>query len=151
MSAILGIDVKKLTDTAKIPTYATDGSGAFDIYSDEKVHVGSAPHMIHTGIAVAIPKGWMMIIIPRSSIGAKTGLRMPHSAGLIDSDYRGEVKILYETKTGAPWEWPTGEYIQKGDRIAQGYLLPVVKADFMVVDELDETDRGEGGFGSTGV
>lgn len=140
------VAVKKLTKTAQLPTYATDGSGAFDIYADENVIIkkGTHPYLVRTGLAMAIPKGWMMIIIPRSSAAIKWNLRMPHSAGLIDSDYRGEILVGYEYKG-------KGEHaISPGDRIAQGFLLPVNKAVFVEASELNKTERGAGGFGSTG-
>ena len=100
---------------------------------------------IPLGLAFEIPPGYAMFIVPRSSTGLKTTLRQFNSIGVIDSDYRGEVSALYD-RFGIK-----DEYIKKGDRIAQGFILPVAQVDFIEVDELSETERGTGGFGSTGV
>lgn len=148
------VKVKKLDEKAKLPTYATDGSGAFDIYASRERYlwpINGKPAMIETGLAMEIPEGWMMLIVPRSSIGYNTSLRMPHSIGVIDSDYRGEIKVMYENKLPKEEaEYASAYVISEGYRIAQGFLVPAVKAIFQEVDELSETDRGDGGFGSTG-
>lgn len=137
----------KTSPTAKAPTYGTEGAGAFDFYSSVSMMVpprGVAK--IPLGVKVAIPPGYMMLIIPRSSIGAKTPLRLANSIGLIDCDYRGEVMALYENKADAIGS----RTIAEGDRIAQGFLIPKVPVTFTEVDKLEETKRGEDGFGSTG-
>jgi len=142
------IQYVKTTPSSKIPTYATDGSGAFDFYSNVSMTVpprGVAK--IPLGVKVAIPPEYMMLIIPRSSIGSKTPLRLSNSVGLIDSDYRGEIMAMYENKPDAIGS----RTIAEGDRIAQGFLIPKIKVTFSEVDKLPETERGEGGFGSTGV
>lgn len=137
----------KTTPTAKAPTYGTEGAGAFDFYSNVSMTVpprGVAK--IPLGVKVAIPPEYMMLIIPRSSIGAKTPLRLSNSIGLIDSDYRGEVMALYENKPDAIGS----RTIADGDRVAQGFLIPKVPVTFTEVDKLEETKRSDGGFGSTG-
>lgn len=138
------IKVKKTTEGAKIPTYGTDGASAFDLYSAERTVVMNEPQRISLGIAVEVPKGYAMLIMPRSSTGLKTSLRMANSTGVIDSDYRGEISALYEAK---PREW---EPINVGDRIAQGMIVETPRVEFVEVDELSETERGNKGFGSTG-
>lgn len=137
----------KTSPTAKPPTYTTDGAGAFDFYSSVSMLVpprGVAK--IPLGVKVAIPPSYMMLLISRSSIGAKTPLRLANSVGLIDSDYRGEVMALYENKPDAIGS----RTIAEGDRVAQGFLIPKIPVSFKEVKELEETKRGEGGFGSTG-
>lgn len=142
------IKVVVLDGGAHLPTYATDGSGAFDIYSNEDRTVPfNGVTKIGTGLKMEIPQGYMMVIAPRSSTGTKTPLRMPNSIGIIDSDYRGEVMVLYENNKDAVGT----RVISKGDRIAQGFLLPVIRTTFEKVDKLSDTNRAEGGFGSTGV
>ena len=101
------------------------------------------------GLAFEVPKGHAMLLFPRSSTGLKTPLRMSNSVGVIDSDYRGEVCCLYDNE-GFNSSY-LDHHIYKGDRIAQGMILPVEQVSFLDVDELSETERGNGGFGSTGV
>lgn len=157
-SDILNVKVKKLTEDAIVPTYATDGSGAFDLYANEVVNIdyGKKPILIGTGLAFEIPKGYVMLIVPRSSTGLKTPLRQPNSIGVIDSDYRGEVKLMVENTIDSFQHTYDGEHyfnnwlVQKDTRIAQGFIIKLPQVNFEVVDDLSETDRGEGGFGSTG-
>lgn len=140
------VKIKKTHPNGKIPTYATDGSGAFDFYSAEDVPVFSqCPYAVNLGVAMEIPQGHVMLLFPRSSIGKNTRLRMPNSVGVIDSDYRGTIHALYENSDN---RWDT---INRGDRIAQGIIVPIPKVEFEEVEELSTTERGEGGFGSTGV
>jgi len=136
--------IKLLTDTATAPTYATDGSAGLDLYADDDAVIpesGSA--LIATGISVEIDADKVGLIWPRSGIAVKNGLDT--GAGVIDSDYRGEVKVLL---------FNHGEYaykIKRGDRIAQLLIVPCYRPKIEIVDSLDETERGAGGFGSTGV
>lgn len=139
------IKIKKTHPNGKIPTYATDGSGAFDFYSAEDVVVHeNYAKAINLGVAMEVPDGHVLLLFPRSSIGKKTWLRMANSVGVIDSDYRGTIHALYENVLG-------GDTILIGQRIAQGIIVPVPKVEFEEVEELSTTERGEGGFGSTGV
>ena len=139
------VKIKKTHPNGKIPTYATDGSGAFDFYSAEDVMVGETKvQAINLGVAMEIPEGHVMLLFPRSSIGKNTWLRMANSVGVIDSDYRGTIHALYEDRC-----W--GHTVFVGDRIAQGIIVPIPKVEFEEVEELSITERGEGGFGSTGV
>lgn len=140
------VKIKKTHPNGKIPTYATDGSGAFDFYSAEDVLVHKThAEAINLGVAMEVPDGHVLLLFPRSSTGKNTWLRMANSVGVIDSDYRGTIHALYENVV-----W--GNYlVQTGDRIAQGIILPIPKVEFEEVEELSTTERGEGGFGSTGV
>jgi dUTP pyrophosphatase len=138
--------IKERPDS-KAPEYKTDGSFAFDLYSDRDCTVvGNKPTLISLGVKVEIPSGYGMLIIPRSSIGSKTPLRQSNSVGLIDSDYRGVVMVMYESNR----DIAGSTIVRRGDRIAQGFLIPYVNVDFVEADELSETERGTGGFGSTG-
>lgn len=140
------VKIKKTHPNGKIPTYATDGSGAFDFYSAEDRTVFSQfPSAINLGVAMEIPAGHVMLLFPRSSIGKKTWLRMANSVGVIDSDYRGTIHALYDNIALERQE------INKGDRSAQGMIIPIPKVEFEEVEELTATERGSGGFGSTGI
>ena len=140
------VKIKKTHPNGKIPTYATDGSGAFDFYSAEDVKVGNGQvRNINLGVALEIPQGHVLLLFPRSSIGIKTCLRMANSVGVIDSDYRGTIHAMYENIFCVP------HHINQGDRIAQGIIVPIPKVEFEEVEELSTTERGDGGFGSTGV
>lgn len=139
------VKVKRLYDGAKLPTYGSDGAGCFDFYApaDNVLCTGEIAK-IPLGIAMEIPKGYVLLIMPRSSIGFKTPLRMANSVGVIDSDYRGEISALYENQDVGDF------HIAAGDRIAQGCIIPVPTVEFEEVNTLSETKRGTGGFGSTG-
>lgn len=136
-----------LEQGAKVPTYAHDTDAAADLYAADTVTLlaHSTSNMIRTGVHIGLPEGWMAIILPRSSIGAKTGLRLSNSAGVIDSSYRGQLGVLYDNISNSE------HTIHAGDRIAQLLVMPSYRFKATVVEALDETDRGEGGFGSTGV
>ena len=140
--------VKRVHKDAILPTYGTEGSGALDFYAAEDVTVWEErTYRIGLGVALEVPVGYVLQLVPRSSMGVDTPLRMPNSMGVIDSDYRGEVAAIYvndETKGMIPYQ------INKGDRIAQGYLVATPKINLVEVEELSDTDRGEKGFGSTG-
>ena len=140
--------VKRVHKDAMLPTYGTEGSGALDFYAAEDVTVWEErTYRIGLGVALEVPKGYVLQLVPRSSMGVDTPLRMPNSMGVIDSDYRGEVAAIYvndETKGMIPYQ------INKGDRIAQGYLVATPKINLVEVEELSDTERGDKGFGSTG-
>lgn len=137
----------QLEEGAQVPTYAHDSDAAADMYAMEDVeipaHFKSMP--VKTGVHIQLPEGWVAFILPRSSIGAKTPLRLSNSAGVIDSGYRGEVRALYDNIGDEPYQ------IHKGDRIAQMLVMPSYRFKANVVDSLEDSDRGEAGFGSTGV
>lgn len=131
---------------AKVPTYAHDSDAAADLYALEDVYLegGNKGIKIRTGVKIQLPEGWLALIIPRSSIGAKTPLRLSNSVGLIDSGYRGELGVLYDNISDDPYE------IKAGDRIAQLLVMPSYRFQPKVVDVLASSDRGETGFGDSG-
>jgi dUTP pyrophosphatase len=128
-----------------LPGYASIGAAGMDIVSAEDVTIApDARHAVATGFAVAIPTGFEIQVRPRSGLALKHGITVPNTPGTIDSDYRGELKVILINHGSAPFA------ILRGDRIAQLVLAPVTQASWLEVSELDETVRGTGGFGSTG-
>ena len=128
-----------------LPVYATEGAAGMDVVSAEAVTIQpGARHAVATGLAMAIPHGFEIQVRPRSGLALKHGITVPNTPGTIDSDYRGELKVILINLGDSAFE------IQRGDRIAQLVLAPVTRAAWLEADELDETGRGEGGFGSTG-
>jgi len=137
----------QLEEGAQVPTYAHDSDAAADMYAmeDTTISAHSTGTPVKTGVHIQLPEGWVAFVLPRSSIGAKTPLRLSNSAGVIDSGYRGEVRALYDNIGDEPYQ------IHKGDRIAQMLVMPSYRFKANVVDSLEDSDRGEAGFGSTGV
>ena len=135
----------KLTDTAITPSRGTPGSAGLDLHADQDmlVHSGAAV-MVGTGIAIEIPDGHVGLVCIRSSVG-KAGVALANSVGVIDADYRGEIKLCLTYTAGSG-----GHYIRKGNAVAQLLVVPIVMAELVEVDGLTTTDRGAGGFGSTG-
>lgn len=128
-----------------LPAYATAGAAGMDVLAAEDVVLPpGGRHAVATGFALAIPEGFEVQVRPRSGLALKHGISLPNTPGTIDSDYRGELKVILINLGAEPFE------IRRGDRVAQLVLAPVVRATWLAVDELDETVRGEGGFGSTG-
>lgn len=128
-----------------LPAYATEGAAGMDVVSAEDVTIApGGRHAVATGLSVAIPAGYEIQVRPRSGLALKHGISVPNSPGTVDSDYRGEVKIIL-INHGAE-----GFDIRRGDRVAQLVVAPVTRASWVAVEELDDTARGEGGFGSTG-
>ena len=140
------VNVKRLYDSAILPTYATDGSGCFDIYTMLNGDTDyNEPHTYSTGLTFEIPEDHVMLVFSRSGHGFKNDVRLSNCVGVIDSDYRGELKVkLTCDKIG----W--GLEVNAGERIAQGMVIPIQKVQFEEVSELSETERGVGGFGSSG-
>lgn len=136
----------KLEDGAQVPTYAHNTDAAADIYAleDTVVKANTYGNKLRTGVSIQLPEGWLAFILPRSSIGAKTPLRLSNSVGLIDSGYRGELGVLYDNTSN------NDVNINKGDRIAQLLVMPSYRFKAQVVDILETSDRGIQGFGSTG-
>lgn len=170
----LNVKVKKLHDDAVIPQYAHEFDSGFDLVAVKDVIIKPGESAkVPTGLAIALPIGFELQVRPRSGVSAKTKLRISNSPGTVDSGFRGEICVLVDNTIPLNvrtlplrkevWlisgkaiqttnEVSAGAYlIRKGDRIAQGVIAPVYQADFEVVDELDETERGAGGFGSSGV
>ena len=142
------IRIKKLNENARIPTRATEGSAGADLYAVcDSDCVEFQPHetvLIHTGLAFEIPEGFVGLVFARSSLGTKRGLAPANKVGVIDSDYRGEVMVSLHNHTGEI------QRIENGERIAQFVVVPFLSTEFVESDELDTTERGSGGFGSTG-
>lgn len=140
--------VKKLHKDAIIPEYATYGAACFDLHaiSDGPVDLyENCSAQFKTGLSFEVPENHVMLVFSRSGHGFKSGVRLSNCTGVIDSDYRGEVQVKLIKDT------PGILSISNGDRIAQAMIIPVDKVDFEEVDELSDTIRGTGGFGSTGA
>ncbi|MET4132755.1 dUTP pyrophosphatase [Porphyrobacter sp. MBR-155] len=147
MSSPVFVEVKRLPhgEGLPLPAYATSGAAGMDVVSAEDVVITpGARHAVATGLAVAIPQGFEIQVRPRSGLALKHGITVPNTPGTIDSDYRGELKVILINLGNEAFT------IQRGDRVAQLVLAPVVQAAWDEVAELDATDRGAGGFGSTG-
>tara|TARA_Y100000590_G_scaffold174483_1_gene199527 strand:+ start:16105 stop:16542 length:438 start_codon:yes stop_codon:yes gene_type:complete len=138
---------KKLNSKVKLPKYKTDGSSGMDLMAFISKPISIMPQkseLIPTGISIAIPENTEVQIRPRSGLAAKNYISVLNTPGTIDSDYRGELKVIL-------YNYGTKEFIVNNeDRIAQMVLVPVIKATFEEVEELPDTIRGDGGFGSTG-
>lgn len=141
------IQIKKLNDKAIIPTRGSKQAAGYDLYacSDENVKIASHGTVkVGTGVSVAIPEGYFGAVYARSGLSAKQGLRPANCVGVIDSDYRGEIIVALHNDTDIE------QTIDKNERIAQIVVMPYLSVDFHETDELDATERGSGGFGSTG-
>ena len=139
--------IKKLNEEAIVPEYKTKGSSGMDLMANINSDIYIKPGekaIIPTGIAVSIPVGYEIQIRPRSGLAAKKNISILNTPGTIDADYRGEIKIILINFGKQEFK------INPNDRIAQMVLCPVIKAELEVVDELQDTKRGRGGFGSTG-
>jgi len=146
MAMTIEIRVKRLNPEARIPTAAREDDAAFDLYSviDYELKPGER-YAIPTGIAIEIPVGYEGQVRPRSGLALKEGITVLNTPGTIDSGYRGEVRTIVINQGDSSFK------VTKGMRISQLAIRPVPKVTFVEVDELSETDRGEGGFGSTGT
>ena len=147
MSTAIPVRIKRLPhgQGLDLPAYATEGAAGMDIVSAEDVTLApGARHGVATGLSVAIPAGYEIQVRPRSGLALKHGISVPNTPGTIDSDYRGELKVILINHGAEPFA------IARGDRVAQLVLAPVTQAAWNEVADLDETERGAGGFGSTG-
>jgi dUTP pyrophosphatase len=134
-----------LSEDARLPEYQTSGSAGMDVRSSEAVELAPMERkLVPTGIRIAVPPGYEAQMRPRSGLAIKHGISMVNTPGTIDSDYRGELRVIL-INLGQE-----SVRLEKGERIAQMVLCPVVRAELTPTDELPETERGEGGFGSTG-
>ena len=143
----MDIKFKKLNERAKIPTRGSDGSAGYDLYSAELNDIQIPAHTtvkIGTGLAMSLQHGYFGAIFARSGIATKRGLRPANCTGICDEDYRGEYIVALHNDSNETMT------VQAGERIAQLVVLPYQNLNFIEVDELDETDRGDGGFASTG-
>lgn len=155
VNTIWYLPIKKLDSAAKLPTRGSKGAAGWDLYANsyedfntnENWVLNIPPHAtvkIGTGIAIALPKNTFGGIYPRSGMATKQGLAPANKVGVIDSDYRGEVIVALHNHSGFP------QILHRGDRIAQLIVQPYISIDLIETDTLDETERGAGGFGSTG-
>jgi dUTP pyrophosphatase len=141
----LGVKVKILNPDAIIPKYQTEEAAGFDLHSiEEKTVKAGEREVIKTGLAVALPKGYELQVRPRSGLALKNGITVLNTPGTVDSDYRGELMVILFNTSKEDFA------VKKGERIAQAIIKEILQADFAVVEELDSTERGVGGFGSTG-
>ena len=143
------IPFKKLTSDAHLPSKGSAGAAGWDLYAslgeDDFLAIGGqGSYLVSTGVAVALPVGYVGLIFARSGLATKQGLRPSNCVGVIDSDYRGEIMVSLYNDTQQI------QKIKNGERIAQLVVVPFLSFDIEEVDELDETERGTGGFGSTG-
>jgi len=151
------VKIKRLTDSAKLPVYSTEGAGCFDIFADRIVKESGDPSTyamvekghpvtVGTGLSFEIPEGFVMMVFSRSGQGFKNDVRLSNCTGIIDSDYRGELMV----KLTCDQEY-RGMLVEKGNRIAQAMVVPYPKITFVESSELSDTIRGINGCGSTGV
>ncbi len=141
------VRIKKLNENAIAPTYGTEYSAGADLYLLADVPIAIEPHttvLLHTGISVEIPEGYCGLIFARSGLASKRGLAPANKVGVIDADYRGEVMVALHNHSDAV------ATVEPKERVAQLAIVPFLKAEFELVEELTDTVRGEGGFGSTG-
>ena len=141
------VPVKLLDPRAKLPAYGSADAAGADLYALTHGPVEIAPGgtaLIRTGIAISIPQGYVGLVFARSGLATRQGLAPANKVGVIDADYRGEVMVFLHNHGSHP------QTVEDGDRIAQLVVTPYLTAQFQIVDELDETQRGSGGFGSTG-
>lgn len=140
------INFKRLNSKAIMPIYATSGSACFDMCATEHGVVSPGGSLIvETGLSVEIPQGYGLFLFSRSGHGFKNSIRLANCVGVIDSDYRGEIMVKLSNDGLMPFT------IAAGDRVCQGVLLPAIQAELVEVEQLSDTERGAGGFGSTGA
>lgn len=138
------MNIKPLHPGFIMPTKGSEFAGAWDLYMPEYGEVGFESRFVGLGFAAAVPVGHVALLLPRSSTGAKFGLELNNTCGVIDSDYRGEWKAALRTKSGQTFRW------LEGDRVLQFLVVPVAQVALNQVEDLEATARGAGGFGSTG-
>lgn len=141
------IQVKKLRSDAVLPTAGSERAAGYDLYACIDTEIEIKPHTtgkIGTGLSIAVPEGYFGAVFARSGLASKKGIRPANCVGVCDSDYRGEYIVALHNDSNEAY------MVVPGERIAQLVILPYLQADFVIADELDETARGAGGFGSTG-
>lgn len=153
------VNIKKLDDAAITPSYQTQGAAGFDIHALDGgiVYTGDTV-VVRTGLVMEVPEGHVLLVFPRSGLATKSGVVLANTVGVVDSDYRGEVKLVIHLRDMNDAEDIRYSYHadthyfswDAGERLAQGVIVPCVQAQFNEVDELSTTKRGAGGFGSTG-
>ncbi len=143
----MDLKIKKLAENAVIPTYGSEYAAGADLYSceGELTFAPGETKMVHTGLAMQIPVGYVGLVYARSGIASKRGLAPANKVGVVDSDYRGEVMVALHNHSSE------SQTIAAGERIAQMVIAPYLTVNYVETDTLDDTDRGTGGFGSTGT
>lgn len=144
----VNVDIKKLKENATIPTYGSENAAGADLYAclDAPLTLESGEtFLVPTGLSMSLPEGYAGLIYARSGLASKKGLAPANKVGVVDSDYRGEVMVALHNHS------KVAATIEPNERIAQLVITPYIAASFALVDELDETKRGTGGFGSTGT
>ncbi|MCR4612299.1 MAG: dUTP diphosphatase [Lachnospiraceae bacterium] len=144
----MNIQIKKLTDTAKVPFRGSDEAAGYDLFADVTEDIEIEPgktKLIGTGISMAIPHGYFGGVYARSGLSTKEGLRPANCTGVIDSDYRGEIKVPLHNDSDET------RIIKPAQKMAQLIISPYLEVEFSETDDLDSTDRGVDGFGSTGI
>ena len=145
--SVLSVKIKKLNDNAKLPVHGSDAAAGYDVFANLDKVEWIPPHAtkkIGTGLSVQIPDGYWMGVFARSGLATKEGLRPANCTGVIDSDYRGQIIVAVHNDTGIP------KKISPNEKIAQLIIMPFLYWDIKEVNELNDTTRGDGGFGSTG-
>ena len=140
------VNIKKTMEDAILPTYGSEYAAGADLYScSDKTEIAAGETVLmHTGVAIELPVGYVGLVYARSGLASKRGLAPANKVGVIDCDYRGEIMVALHNHGNVT------QTVEKGERIAQLVIAPYFTADFNEVEELSETVRGEGGFGSTG-
>lgn len=140
------MNIKPIHKNFKVPTKSTTGAGAYDLFMPEAGYIEDfvGPVVVKLGFAATVPKGHVALLLPRSGVGFKHGVELNNTCGVIDEDFTGEWQASINTKSGDAFSWEAGE------RVLQMLIVPVKEVAFNVVDSLDETERGDGGIGSTG-
>jgi len=148
----IDLRIRKMHDDVETPIYASNGAACFDIFAfinpSEDVYIQPGTTKIfNTGIQVEVPVGYVLQIFSRSGHGFKNNVRLNNCVGIIDSDYRGEicVKLIQDESSDSPF------VVKNGDRIAQAMIVEIPTVNFVLIEDLSQTDRGNGGFGSTGA
>jgi len=140
------VKFKKLTETARVPEYAHPTDSGMDLFSDEEILIPAGKRvLVHTGVALALPKNTEGQVRSKSGLALNFGLQVLNSPGTIDTNYRGEICVIVLNTSDTDYE------VKKGQKIAQLVVCPFYSCQTEVVDDLDETDRGDGGFGSTSL
>jgi dUTP pyrophosphatase len=146
---VTSIQFKRLHPDVIVPNKASDGAACFDLYSRQSF-IDDRGYTVHTGLSIALPPGYGLLIMPRSGLSTKLGLTLRNGIGVIDSDYRGELLIKFH-KGYANAQAEIMESLRYGCRVAQALVIELPDVDWVEVNELPATERGVGGFGSTGV
>jgi len=140
----MNMRIQPLNSGFIMPTKGSSQAGAFDIYMPGEGRVTGETQFIGLGFAAAVPLGHVALLLPRSGAGAKFGVELNNTCGVIDSDYTGEWRAAMKTKSGLPYSW------EKGERVLQFLVVPVAQVELELVSYLEDTKRGAGGFGHTG-